>query len=368
MRLRKKKLKRIILLIILLIIISSGLLLFFNYEDRFKKELNTELKFTNQWALMNRGQTIEGITGKEGFDINAIDAWNITKGNSEVIVGILDTGIDISNSNISKSIFINKNEVPNNGIDDDKNGLVDDVNGWDFYNNDKSVYDYYLSDYHGTFITSLITGAHNDINKVWGVAPNVKVLPLKFMSGSSGSIDDAIKAIDYAYSMGARIINCSWDNTNFDPDLYETMKKYKDVLFICSSGNSHNDLNKTPVYPCSFDLDNVICVVAVDSSGEMYRFSGYGLENAVAAPGKDILGMLPEGDYLYSDGTSFATAYVTGIAALVKSQYIDISSADLAKILRISKKSVEKELNNPSSNEIIDAKIALEKASLLIKN
>ncbi|MGM9977176.1 MAG: S8 family serine peptidase [Clostridium sp.] len=350
---------------IIIMISTAFLLLLFIYGGNHKTELVTELEeksiSNKQWALLNKAQMIEGVNGIENYDINAVSAWEISKGDSDIIVGVLDTGIDISNPMISESIFVNRYEIANNDLDDDNNGFVDDVNGWDFYNNDNSVYDDYLGDYHGTFITSLIVGAHKKSNEVWGIAPNVKILPLKFMRGSSGNLDDAIKALDYAYSLGVRIINCSWDNTTYDYNLYEVMRKYDDILFVCSSGNAGNDLKKTPAYPCNFDLDNVLCVAAVDNKGEMYEFSGYGTSNLVAAPGKDVLGMLPEGDYLYSDGTSFATAYVTGIAALVKSTYKDISSEDLAKIIRTSQRSIYDNTNSKMENKIVDAKLAIEK-------
>lgn len=314
----------------------------------------SEKRIKNQWALMNTGQEINGESGKSGIDINAIEAWGITLGNEAVVVGVLDTGIDISNPKISDSIFINEDEIEGNGIDDDGNGFIDDVNGWNFYTDNNILYDSYLSDYHGTFIASLIAGAH-DSDEVWGIAPKVKILPLKFMYGSSGDIDDAIEAIDYAYSMGVRIINCSWDTTEYSSELYEKIKEYSDILFVCSSGNTRINIDNTPVYPASFDLENVICVGAVNNEGELYKFSGYGTEKLVLAPGEAILGMLPEGDYLYSDGTSFATAYVTGIASLMKSIYLDITVEEVAEILS-------------SNNEnIIDSAACLNKAMELIK-
>lgn len=263
----------LIVLIIVLFLINKNNT---NTKKDSAEKINTEVFSKEQWALNNSSQVIKGVEGNKGYDVNASGAWGLTKGDPAVIVGILDTGIEVSNPFISKNIFVNKKEIKGNGIDDDGNGFIDDVNGWDFYDNDNSVYDDYLSDYHGTFITSLIVGAHEKNNKVWGIAPNVKILPLKFMRGSSGNVDDAVKAIDYAYKLGVRIINCSWDNTIFDRDLYEIMKKYDDVLFISSSGNTKNDISQLPTYPCDFDLDNVVCVSAVDNKGDVYEFSGYG--------------------------------------------------------------------------------------------
>lgn len=343
----------------LLLGITVITVLFINNTNAINEKNIGELVFKNQWALLNDGQSINGISGQKGLDINATAAWNITLGNDKVIVGILDTGIDISNPKVGNNVFVNLDEIPSNGVDDDKNGFVDDINGWDFYNNDNSVYDGYIDDYHGTLVTSLIVGTH-DTNEVWGVAPNVTILPLKFMRGSSGSIDDAIKAIDYAYNIGVRIINCSWDSTEYNNKLYELMKKYKDILFICSSGKSQNNLKNHPIYPAAFDLENVISVVALDNQGQKYEFSGYGLDKQVAAPGKDVLAALPEGDITYISGTSFATAYVTGIAALVKSYNTEIVASDLAKVLIASKKTTKEISNQIDSNGIIDAKACLD--------
>ncbi|MEC0273166.1 S8 family peptidase [Peribacillus frigoritolerans] len=351
---------------IILIVIAFIAILFlvFNYKDFEKEEVSTDKIIPqNQWALINKGQKVENSFGIKNYDISAKEAWKVTKGDRKVIVGILDTGIDISNPNISDNIFLNQKEIEKNELDDEKNGFIDDINGWNFIKNDNSVYDRYLSDYHGTFIASLIVGKHDLNNNVWGVAPEVNILPLKFIDGSTGNTDNAIRAIEYAYKMGVRIINCSWDNTNFDTGLYDIMKKYKDILFISSSGNNQNNLKKTPVYPCSFELDNVVCVAAVNNTGKIYEYSGYGSEDLIYAPGETILGSLPENDYLYSSGASFATAYVTGVAALVISEFEDISSNDLAQILKISKKSVTNA--NADTYDIIDSKKALDKAKVM---
>ena len=323
-----------------------------NTEEIITKGINVE-----QWGLNNIGQDIKGSEGIEDYDINALEAWEVTKGDKKTIIGILDTGLEVSNTAINTSIFKNENEIEGNEKDDDGNGYIDDVFGWDFINNDSSVYDDMTSDYHGTFIASLIAGEHSDTNEVWGVAPNVSILPLKFMTSSSGSMDSAIEAIEYGYNQGVRIFNMSWDTTVYDEDLFRTMEKYHDVLFITSSGKGKINVEKNPVYPCNFDLDNLVCVSAVDNVGELEEFSGYGL-TLVSAPGVNVYGVLPEGENSFSNGTSFATAYVTGISALAKSAYPNIQSNELAKILKESKSTFNKE---SGTVEIIDAKQVLEK-------
>ena len=285
-----------------------------------------------QWGFLNYGQSIKGTKGVKGIDINILDAWKITQGSSDIVVGVLDSGVQIESDFIKENIFINSKEIPGNGKDDDNNGFVDDINGWNFYNNDNKIYDNYLHDYHGTYICSLI--ASNKHGTMVGVAPNVKVMPLKFISGSKGQMDSVTNAIDYAYMMGVRIFNCSWDGTEFDASLKNTMEKYSDALFVCSGGKMMNDLEVRPVYPACYALPNVIAVMAIDNKGEIYEFSGYGSKADVAAPGVDIYGIMPDGDFTFASGTSSATAIVTGIAALVKSYRPTLDINNLVKILK----------------------------------
>jgi len=173
--------------------------------------------FNLQWGLKNTGQDIDGQKGIPGIDINVMKAWQITKGSPDVVVGVLDTGIDISHQDLKKNIFVNKAEIPNNGIDDDKNGYVDDVNGWDFANDDKTVFDDEYLDAHGTHVTGIIA-ADDDKTGIIGVAPDVKVLPLKFIE-AEGLVSDVIEAIEYGKKMGVKIFNCSWAMEDYNKAL-----------------------------------------------------------------------------------------------------------------------------------------------------
>lgn len=316
-----------------------------------------------QWGLNNYGQTINDIKGIKGIDINILKAWEITKGSSDVVIGILDSGIDISNIEIKNSIFKNNKEIPDNTIDDDQNGYIDDTNGWNFYGNDNIIYEKYLYDYHGTFISGIIAATGED-GSISGVAPGVKLLPLKFLKGSEGLVEDAIKAIEYADSIGITIINCSWDSTTYDDKLYKVMKKYNNILFICSAGKNADDLNNTPVFPACFNLPNVISVVAIDSKGEIYANSGYGDKADVAAPGVNIYSCFPEGNYTFSSGTSEATAYVSGIAGLIKSINFQLSANQIADILKNNSKYLESLKNEVRSEGIIDAYECLKDAQV----
>ena len=346
-------------IIVFLFVIFLLSLLIYLYIYNLKDPCSN--KFVNQWALCNHGQKIKDQDGLKGIDINIIKAWELTKGSPDVTVGILDSGIEIDNLNIKNNIYRNIKEKINEN-DDDQNGFIDDINGWNFYLNNNSVFDSYLHDYHGTYLSGIIAASH-DTGKLYGIAPNVKIMPLKFLSGSQGQTEDAIKAIDYAHKMGVRIINCSWDNTTYNKELEEAMRTYKDILFICSTGKNSKDLNKVPVYPACYNLPNVVSVAAIDNRGELYRLSGFGQKAHVAAPGVNIYSCMPEGDYIYSSGTSPATAIVSGIAALIKSYQPTLTSVEIAEILKKSVTPIEGLEGKVASGGIIDAYKCLKNAT-----
>jgi len=280
-----------------------------------------------QWALLNNGQEIEGKEARSGVDINAVQAWDITQGDSSVVIGILDTGIDINHHELSGSIYINPNEIADNGIDDDGNGYIDDVYGWDFANDDASVYDSAELDLHGTYVAGIIAAKHNN-GGIAGIAPNIKIMPLKFINGTTGYTCDAIEAIEYAMAMGIKIINCSFGGTDDNLALKDAMQN-SGILFICAAGNRGGNSDDFPVYPASFDLPNIISVASVDTMGVLAGFSNFGSKIDVVAPGTNILSTSPDNGYDYYSGTSSSAAIVTGIAALLKSSLPTISIEDI---------------------------------------
>ncbi|MGE5474544.1 MAG: S8 family serine peptidase [Ignavibacteriales bacterium] len=287
----------------------------------------SDARFAEQWALSNSGQEIEGQTGRSGVDINAITAWNTTTGSSSVVIGVLDTGIDINHEDLSNNIYTNTNEIPNNGIDDDANGYIDDVYGWDFVNSDNTVYDSSSYDSHGTSMAGIIAASSNNTG-ICGVAPSVKILPLKFISGESGYTSDAIDAIEYASSMGVKIINCSFGSEDNNLALKDAMQN-SGILFVCAAGNSGTDTSIQPIYPAAFDISNVISTAAINNIGARASFSSFGSNVDVAAPGENILCTLPGNSYGMMSGTSAATAHVTGIAALIQSYFPTMSIGDI---------------------------------------
>lgn len=232
----------------------------------------------------------------------------LTEG-SNVVVGIIDSGIKTDLEDISTLLYVNRGEIDNNEIDDDGNGYIDDVNGWNFYDDSKEVFTTYTSDYHGTMIAGIISG------KKYGIVPGVKYLPLKCFRGTEGSVDDIIEAIEYGYGLGIRIFNCSWDMEVYNKELQECIRKYPDAIFVCASGKKGENLDEVNVYPACFEENNIICVGALDSNFEIQEFSGYGSKVDVYAPGEEIYCLMPDNTYVYSEGSSLATAFVSATIA-----------------------------------------------------
>ncbi len=288
-------------------------------------------RYNEQWGLLNNGQAINGQAGAVGVDIGAEKAWDITTGSNDVIVGILDTGLDPNNSEISNNVYINTKELPN-GIDDDLDGMIDNINGYDFYNRDGSVFDDSLKDVHAMHIAGIIAAKH-DNNGIAGVAPNVKILPLKFINGNVGRTSDAIDAISYGISVGVKIFNCSWGGSQENPALKDIISS-SDAIFLCAAGNAGQNLDTNPTYPACYQLPNVISVAALDNNGEIAAFSNFGSKAQICAPGVNILSTLPGNKYGFMSGTSMSTPFVTGVAALLKSKYTDMTASEIkARIL-----------------------------------
>ncbi|WP_265446661.1 S8 family serine peptidase [Acetivibrio straminisolvens] len=300
--------------------------------------------FDKQWGLLNNGQIVNGQTGLAGIDINVLDAWDITTGDEEIVVAVVDTGVDINHPDLAANIFSNTNEILN-GIDDDGNGLIDDVNGWDFANNDNSVNDSSTHDIHGTAVSGIIAAEMNDIG-VTGAAPKVRILPVKFIEGSSGYTSDAIKAIEYAVDMGASIINCSWGGSEYNPALMDVISQ-SNALFVCAAGNSSSNTIQNPVYPASFDLDNIISVAAIGSDGNLAAFSNYGKNVDIAAPGTNILSTVTLERYDYLSGTSMAAPFVSATAALIKSNDTALTATEIK----------ERILNNVTQSDKLSGKV-----------
>jgi subtilisin family serine protease len=264
------------------------------------------------------------------FGSHAEEAWGLGHtGSSSIVVGVIDTGIDSSHPDLAANKWVNPFETVN-GVDDDSNGFIDDINGWDFVNNDNNPFDDHL---HGTHVAGTIGAVGNNGIGVAGVNWSVKLMALKFLNSSgSGSLADAVEAVDYATDIKQRhgislvATNNSWGGGGFSSALRDAIidGANEEILFIATAGgsNSNNDVN--PVYPANYTTlpeagyDAVIAVAAIDSVGKKASFSSYGPTTVdLGASGVGILSTLPGNTYGSLSGTSMATPHVAGAAALL---------------------------------------------------
>jgi serine protease len=276
-------------------------------------ETPSDPDFAELWGLNNTGQS----GGVADADIDAPEAWETATGSSDVVVAVVDTGVDYTHPDLEANMWKNPGEIAGNGIDDDKNGFVDDVYGIDTANDDSDPMD---DNGHGTHCSGTIGAVGDNGIGVAGVSWHVKIMALKFLSSSGyGTTEDAIDAIEYGAAMGADIFSNSWGGGAFDQALYDTIAGI-DKVFCFAAGNSSEDTDYFANYPSCFDLPNIIAVGASTRTEEAAGFSNYGQTTVdLFAPGDEILSTVPGGYAVYG-GTSMATPHVAGTAALLLSQ------------------------------------------------
>jgi len=277
--------------------------------------------FGQQWALRNTGQTVNGFKGVADVDMNVPEAWAVTQGSASVVVAVLDNGVDLSHPDLAGRAWINPGEIAGNGIDDDGNGHVDDVNGWDFCDGDNTLFA--PGQTHGTHVAGSIAASGNGVG-IAGVAPKVKLMVVRFLSDDDaddcGTDTQAAEAIEYAVSMGARIVNASWGGTGVSSALHGAIAAAPNTLFVAAAGNSNSNNDQFPVSPASLDLPNILSVAAIHNEGHLSDFTNYGPVSVdLVAPGDDILSLVPGGTYGLDSGTSMAAPHASGVAALAVS-------------------------------------------------
>jgi subtilisin family serine protease len=294
--------------------------------------------FDRQWALLNDGLYADGTPGA---DIKATTAWGITKGDKDLVVAVIDTGIDYTHSELVGKIWINPLEVPNNGVDDDNNGYIDDIRGWDFTTCTGSKLpdnDPWDDIGHGTHVAGTIAASPDNFEGVAGLMWEGQVMALKiFTSGCEGAVvSEIIDAYDYAVMNGALIMNASFGGPGFSNSEYLALNAANNagVLLVASAGNDGSNNDLYPQYPSSYDLANIIGVAATNPDDMRASFSNFGIESVdVAAPGVDILSTQPPFlsaaicaqssfvNYDFCSGTSMSAPHVAGLAGLLYSHY-----------------------------------------------
>lgn len=324
-------------------------------------------EFSKQWGMV---------------DNNVKDGWSKAKGDG-IVVAVLDTGVDYEHEDLVQNLWRNTKEIPGNNIDDDGNGFVDDIVGWDFVSNDNKPYDLTTdmmtmltsggNPGHGTHCAGNVAARGDNGKGIGGVAPNAKIMILRFLSEKgSGTTADAIKSIKYAVDNGAKVLSNSWGSSGEDPNDQAGNQALRDAvqysmdkgtLFVAAAGNGDqqgkgydNDTSKDPAYPASYTHENIISVAALDSSNQLGSFSNWGGRSVdIGAPGVKVFSTISGGGYSDTvldlsflgmgvvtwDGTSMATPHVSGAAALYWSKnpnatWKEVKAAILGSVTTIS--------------------------------
>lgn len=267
------------------------------------------------WGLHNTGQT----GGLADADIDAPEAWEIGTGSRAVVVGVIDTGVDRTHPDLAANMWRNPREIANNGRDDDGNGFVDDVFGWDFFSNDNDPMD---ENNHGTHCAGTIGGVGNNGTGVAGVCWQVSIVGLRFLGPSGGTTSDAIDSVNYARLLNLDLTSNSWGGGGASTLLETAIADAGAAgqLFIAAAGNDGANIDFSPQYPAAYTPENIISVASSTDTDARSSFSNYGAVTVdLAAPGSSIYSTILGGSYSSFSGTSMATPHVAGAVALLKS-------------------------------------------------
>jgi subtilisin family serine protease len=339
--------------------------------------------FRSQWGLFNDGNGKDVDTESAahdkaefvtGIDIKAKQMWEKQRTlgenqENEVFVALIDTAVDFSHEDLSGIQWVNKAEVADDGIDNDHNGYIDEINGWDFVA-DVDISGENIFDEHGTLCAGIIAAKHNGLG-IDGIAAfsKVQIMSLSVLSSTGlpiaeGNEEDLVAAINYAESMGADVCNLSLEMDSPSEKLRHAILG-SDMLFVVSSGNNDNaifniNIDKKPVYPASFGFDNAICVTSVGADGKLSSFSNKGNKTVdVAAPGDCIISTGLNNEYHYFSGCSAAVPFVTGVAATLFSINKETSPSDVKDAILSSVVKNDYLIGKIKSEGIIDGATAL---------
>ena len=309
-----------------------------NYIIHLYSTIPDDPLLASLWGLNNTGQTLHGVAGTVDADIDAPEAWDSTTGSSSVIVAVIDSGIDYVHPDLAANIWINPGEIAGNGRDEDRNGKVDDIRGWDFANKDNDPFD---DNGHGTHVAGIIGAVGDNALGVVGICWAVKMVPLKIFDANGSAVSsNFIAALSYALAKGIKLANYSGGGYEYSilQDYAIQQANESGLLLVVAAGNETIDNDgATPSYPASYNLPNIISVASTHLRDGRSSFSNYGATSVdLGAPGEDIGSTYPGNLYAYLSGTSMAAPHVTGAAALIWSHRPTLSHTQVKALLLAS--------------------------------
>ena len=349
--------------------------------------------FSLQWGLENTGQVMDDamfnphpVVGIAGADAGLTEAWDITTGSRDVVVAVIDDSLEWDHPDLAANIWVNSGEIANNGIDDDNNGYVDDVSGWDFVDGDNDTratptIDEDFQEGHGTLVAGVLGAVGNNALGVSGVNWQVSIMPLKV----AFDVASVLAAVEYAIDNGAHVVNASFGGPQFSFAESRGISRLAEegILLVAAAGNFDIDNDKIPDYPSSLDYPNIIAVGASDPDDAVTFWSQYGQTSVdVLAPGSTvrttvagILGTMPGNSgtrtlrYDYVAGTSFAAPFVSGIAALIKAQFPNADYRELkGRIMASVEASTPAVVSSGGRVNAVDALTASAQPVVVIQN
>jgi subtilisin family serine protease len=275
--------------------------------------------FSLLWGLHNTGQTVNEDPGTAGADIRALQAWDVWTGGSNFRIAVVDTGVDYTHPDLAGNIWTNLLEVPDNGVDDDGNGYIDDVHGYNVASDSGDIMD---TVGHGTHVSGTIGAVGNNAVGVVGVNWRCEIVGIKFLS-PAGFISNAVEAMEYIIANDIRVSNHSWGGGGFSQALYDAIEASQQVghIFVAAAGNGGANIDFHSFYPAGYNLPNIISVAALDNDDQLAWFSDFGVYTVdIGAPGVTTYSTVPGSKYGYKQGTSMATPHVAGVVALLMSR------------------------------------------------
>ncbi len=306
----------------------------YNYKQ-YLAVFPNDPRFNELWGLHNTGQT----GGTPDADIDAPEAWDISTGSPDVIVGVIDTGVDYTHQDLAANIWNNPGEIAGNGIDDDGNGFVDDIHGINAITGTGDPMDDHD---HGTHCSGTIGGIGNNAIGVVGVNWQVRIIGMKFLnSAGSGDTADAVTCVNYAVALknrgvNIRVLSNSWGGGGWTQTMEDAIWAANNagIMFMAAAGNYTSNNDTSPYYPASYDVPNVVAVASTDHNDNISSFSNYGATTVeLGAPGSSILSTIIGNSYALFSGTSMATPHVSGAAALLLSVNDQLTVAEIKTLL-----------------------------------